>query len=143
MFFFRPTYPNFLPLKQETGLLLFFFFWPKGPVPLQRGDNHKNGVGLFKDLLLMNHWARKGHIYMKAFWHNVDSNFFKSRSPRVGRGHINRKTIITCVYVEKQIFSRTSRPISIKHGTNHPWVNLYIKIKVIRHHQKIIAPLLC
>jgi hypothetical protein len=28
-----------------------------------------------------------------------------------------------CVYVEKQIFSTTSRPISIKHGTNHHWVN--------------------
>jgi hypothetical protein len=36
----------------------------------------------------------------------------------VGRDH-DRKTIITCVYVEKQIFSRTSRSISIKHGTNH------------------------
>jgi hypothetical protein len=33
--------------------------------------------------------------------------------------------IIICVYVEKQIFSRTSRPISIKHGTNHPWVKGY------------------
>jgi hypothetical protein len=31
------------------------------------------------------------------------------------------KTIFTYVYIEK-IFSRTSRPISIKLGTNHPWV---------------------
>jgi hypothetical protein len=38
----------------------------------------------------------------------------------VGRGH-SRDTIFTCVYVEK-IFSRTSRPISIKFGTNYPWV---------------------
>jgi hypothetical protein len=30
---------------------------------------------------------------------------------------------LTCVYIEKKIFfSRTSRPISIKLGTNHPWV---------------------
>jgi hypothetical protein len=28
----------------------------KGPGPLQRGDNHKNGVGSFKNLL-QNHWA--------------------------------------------------------------------------------------
>jgi hypothetical protein len=26
------------------------------------------------------------------------------------------------LYVLKKIFSRTSRPISIKFGTNHPWV---------------------
>jgi hypothetical protein len=32
------------------------------------------------------------------------------------------KTISTCVYIEKEIFSRTSSPISIKLGTNHPWV---------------------
>ena len=32
------------------------------------------------------------------------------------------KTIFTCVYIEKKIFSRTSWPISIKLGTNHPWV---------------------
>jgi hypothetical protein len=39
----------------------------KGPSPLQRGDNHKNGVGSFKNLLVQNHGARIGHIYMKAF----------------------------------------------------------------------------
>jgi hypothetical protein len=38
----------------------------KGPGPLQRGDNHKNGVVSFKNLL-QNHQARIGHIYMKAF----------------------------------------------------------------------------
>jgi hypothetical protein len=33
------------------------------------------------------------------------------------------KTIFLCVYIEKKIiFSRTSRPISIKLGINHPWV---------------------
>jgi hypothetical protein len=32
------------------------------------------------------------------------------------------KTIFTYVYIEKKIFSRTSRPISIKLGTNHPLV---------------------
>jgi hypothetical protein len=29
------------------------------------------------------------------------------------------KTILTCVYIEKEMFFRTSRPISIKLGTNH------------------------
>jgi hypothetical protein len=41
----------------------------KGPGPLQRADNKKkckNGMGSFKNLL-QNHWARLGHIYMKAF----------------------------------------------------------------------------
>jgi hypothetical protein len=42
-------------------------------------------VGSFKNLL-QNHWARIGHIYMKAFWYNVDSNFFKSWSLGVGKG---------------------------------------------------------
>jgi hypothetical protein len=37
-----------------------------GPDPLQRGDNCKNGVGSFKNLL-QNHSVRIGHIYMKTF----------------------------------------------------------------------------
>jgi hypothetical protein len=42
----------------------------------------------------------------------------KSWSPGVGRGH-SRETIFTYVYIEKIIFfSRTSRPIAIKLGTN-------------------------
>jgi hypothetical protein len=32
------------------------------------------------------------------------------------------KTIFACVYDEKKIFSRISRPVSIKLGANHPWV---------------------
>jgi hypothetical protein len=32
------------------------------------------------------------------------------------------KTIFTCVYIKKKVFSRTSKPISIKLGKNHPWV---------------------
>jgi hypothetical protein len=38
----------------------------KGPAPLQRGDNHKNGVGSFENLLFKNHLARIAHVYMKA-----------------------------------------------------------------------------
>jgi hypothetical protein len=39
----------------------------EGPGSLERGDNHKNRVGLLKNLLLKNHWARKVQIYMEAF----------------------------------------------------------------------------
>jgi hypothetical protein len=39
----------------------------RGPGPLQRGDNHKNGVGSFKNLILENFEARKAEFYMKAF----------------------------------------------------------------------------
>jgi hypothetical protein len=34
--------------------------------PLQRGDNHKDWVGSFENLL-KNHWARRAHIYKKLF----------------------------------------------------------------------------
>jgi hypothetical protein len=56
---------------------------------------------------------------MKAFRYNVDSKL----SPEVGRAKIG-KTIFTCVYIEKKIFSRTNWPISIKLGTIHPWVKV-------------------
>jgi hypothetical protein len=94
----------------------------KGPGPLQRGDNHKYWVRSFKNL--HNHWASIGHVYMKVFWYKVDSSFFKSWSPGVKRSH-NRENHIHLlnVYIEeKNIFFRASRPISIKLGTNHPWV---------------------
>jgi hypothetical protein len=84
-------------------------------------------VGSFKNFLLQNHLGRIGHIYMKGLWYNVDSSFFKSWSPGVRRGHrVNRasRIIHLCLYRKKKIlFSRTSRPISIKLGTTHPWVN--------------------
>jgi hypothetical protein len=47
---------------------------------------------------------------------------FTSWSPEVGRGHNREKHICMCLYSEKKIFSRTSRPFSIKLCTNHPWV---------------------
>jgi hypothetical protein len=59
---------------------------------------------------------------MKAFWYNVDSSFFKSWSPGVVRDHNAENHIHFCLYRKKTIFSRTSRPISIKLGTNHPLV---------------------
>jgi hypothetical protein len=46
---------------------------------------------------------------------------FKSWSPGSGGATVG-KTIFTCVYIEKIYFSKTSRPISVKLGTYHPWV---------------------
>jgi hypothetical protein len=39
-------------------------------------------------------------------------------------GH-NRETHIY-MFILKKIFSTTSRPISIKLGTNHPWVEIFL-----------------
>jgi hypothetical protein len=39
----------------------------KGIDPLQRGDNRKNGMGSFRNLILKNYEARKAEFYMKAF----------------------------------------------------------------------------
>jgi hypothetical protein len=57
---------------------------------------------------------------MKAFLYNVDSSLFKPWSSGVRRGH-SRETHIY-MFILKKMFSRTSRPISFKLGTNHPWV---------------------
>jgi hypothetical protein len=37
------------------------------------------------------------------------------------RSQATKKTIFTCVYIEKKIFSRTSRPIPMKLSVNHAW----------------------
>jgi hypothetical protein len=71
-------------------------------------------VGSFKNLLLQNHRARRAHIYMKAFWCNVDSSLYKPWSPGVGRGHNRENHISMCLHWKKIFYSRTSKPISIK-----------------------------
>jgi hypothetical protein len=38
----------------------------KGPCPLQRRDNLKNGMVSFKNIILMSYEARKADFYMKA-----------------------------------------------------------------------------
>jgi hypothetical protein len=38
----------------------------KGLSPLQRGDNHKNRVGSFKNLPLQNHWANFNQTWRKS-----------------------------------------------------------------------------
>jgi hypothetical protein len=77
-----------------------------------------NWVGSFKNPLLENRLVRKVHIYMKAFWYNVDSSLYKS----VWRGHNRENHICMCLYLKKIFFSRTSRPVSSKQCTDHPWV---------------------
>jgi hypothetical protein len=46
---------------------------------------------------------------------------FSSWSPGSGGATLG-KTIFTYVYIEKKFFSRSSWPITIKLGINHPWV---------------------
>jgi hypothetical protein len=48
----------------------------KGPDPLQRGDNHKNGVGSFKNHL-QNHWANLNQTGHKSSFGKGDSSLFK------------------------------------------------------------------
>jgi hypothetical protein len=45
---------------------------------------------------LENHWARKAHIYMKAFW-NIAYNY----GPRGSRWGRRGETIFTCVSWKK------------------------------------------
>jgi hypothetical protein len=48
---------------------------------------------------------------------------FKSWSLGVRRGHNKENHIYICIYRKKIFFSIASKPISIKFGTNYPWVN--------------------
>jgi hypothetical protein len=72
-------------------------------------------MGSFKNLFLQNHWARIGHIYMKAVLYNVDSELFTSWSLGFRRGQSRENHIHWCLYRKKEI-SRTSKPIF-----NHTW----------------------
>jgi hypothetical protein len=93
----------------------------KGPGPFQRGDNYKNVVGSFKNLLL-NHWARIGHIYMKASWYNVHSELFTSWSRGSGETTVGKLNhIYMCLYWKKSSSSEPAGQLmSIKLYTNHP-----------------------
>jgi hypothetical protein len=52
----------------------------------------------------------------------VDSELFTSWSPGARRGHNRENYIYICLYRKKIFLFRTSMPISIKLGINHPWV---------------------
>jgi hypothetical protein len=51
----------------------------KGPGLLQRGDNHKNGMGSFKNDFLQNHWVNFNQTWRKSFLGKGDSSLFKER----------------------------------------------------------------
>jgi hypothetical protein len=61
---------------------------------------------------------------------------FKSWFPGVGWAHNRDIAICTCVYIEKPFFSRTSGPISIKLGINHPWLK---KIKFLQINDQVLS----
>jgi hypothetical protein len=87
--------------------------------PLQRGDNYKivkMGRGHLK--LFFSRTTEPDLQLSDIMWIQNCSH----HGPRELGGATLGKTIFTCVYIEKKIFSRTSRPISIKLSVNHPWV---------------------
>jgi hypothetical protein len=45
----------------------------KVPGPFQRGDNHKNVVGSFENLLIQNHWANFNQTWHISSLGGVDS----------------------------------------------------------------------
>jgi hypothetical protein len=45
-----------------------------------------------------NYWVRRAHIYMKAFWYNVDSSLFTSWFSGVMRVHNRENHIYMCLY---------------------------------------------
>jgi hypothetical protein len=49
-------------------------------------------------IFFKNHRARRAHIYMKAFWYNVNSSLFKSWSPGVRRGHNKKNHMYMCLH---------------------------------------------
>jgi hypothetical protein len=49
----------------------------KGPGPLQRGDNHKNGLGSFKNLFLQNHLANFNQTWHKSSLEEEDFSVLK------------------------------------------------------------------
>jgi hypothetical protein len=73
--------------KQNSIKLGANYLWVKGiqvcsnkvPCPLQRGDNRKNGVGSFKNLLLQNHWANFNQTLHKSSLGEGNSSLFKER----------------------------------------------------------------
>jgi hypothetical protein len=54
--------------------------------------------GHWKSFFIENHWARKTHIYMKAFWDSALLSLYKLWSPRVNMGDTKGGTIYTFVY---------------------------------------------
>jgi hypothetical protein len=64
---FRTSRPISFKLDTNDPWIQRIQILTKGSGPLQRGDNHKNTIESFKNLLLKNHWARKAQIYKRAF----------------------------------------------------------------------------
>ena len=71
-------------------------------------------------LFLQNHGAKFKHTEHKAFFKFI--HYFKE--PQSFPRGDNNEIMILDLQVLK-IFSRTTRPISTKHGTKHPWVKRF------------------
>jgi hypothetical protein len=78
-------------------------------------------MGSFKNLFLQNHWANFNQTWHKSSLEGEDSSvFFKEGDNLSPRGDNSKSVNIHWIYLK--IFSRTSRPKSIKRGTNYPLV---------------------
>jgi hypothetical protein len=70
-------------------------------------------------ILLKNHWVRKAQIYMKVFFYILQIQIHKYHGPQGSDGARKEKTILH-TFIWGEIFSRTSKPISIKLNANYP-----------------------
>jgi hypothetical protein len=90
----------------------------KGPGPLQRGDNHKNvkmGWGHLKIFFSRTTWPILTRLDTNHPWRDrIQVSLGDSPSPR---GDNSKRVKIHKIL---KIISRSSRPKSIKLGTNYP-----------------------
>jgi hypothetical protein len=78
-------------------------------------------VGSFENLLLQNHWANLDQTWHKSSLGKGDFKFVQKKGIVPLQGEIIAKEG-KCTEIFKKIFSRTSKPYSIKLGTNYLWV---------------------
>jgi hypothetical protein len=79
-------------------------------------------MGSFKNLILQNNWASFNQTWHKLSLGQGDSHLFKGRDIPSPRGDNSGRV--------KILFSRSSRPKSIKIGTNYPLVKrIQVQIK--------------
>jgi hypothetical protein len=127
LFFSRTSRPNSIKLgTNHPSINGMHICANKGPGPLQRGDNHKNvktGWGHLKTFFSRTTVAILTRLGTNLPWWEgiqIYSNERDCHSPREDNN--NERVKIHCKFL-KIFFSRTSRPNSIKLGTNYPWEN--------------------
>jgi hypothetical protein len=93
----------------------------KGPGPLQRGDNHNNGMGSFKIFFSRTTGPILTRLGTNHPWRERIQVPLKVRDRPSPRGDNRERVKIHRIFF-KIFFSRTSQPKSIKLDTNYPLV---------------------